>query len=105
PGTYEEMLRQDLFFMQRIAMKVADSYYMSQIRSGQNVLKDEIVANWDVVTAPTSPNEPNKSATFRLTDVFSVLAQSENAQAAWQFVKYVNSEEFTKVTSRSAVLN
>jgi multiple sugar transport system substrate-binding protein len=103
--TYKEMLRQDLFLTKRIAMKVADSYYMSQIRSAQNTLQEEIIANWDVVTAPTSPEAPNQSASFYLPEVYAVNAQSEHAQAAWEFVKYVNSEEFARLTSRSSVLN
>lgn len=105
PETYEELLLQDLFFTKRIAMKVADSYYMSQLKNAQKMLKDEIITNWDIVAAPTTPDAPNESASFRLTDVFAVHAQSEHAQAAWEFVKYVNSEEFTKVTSRSSILN
>jgi multiple sugar transport system substrate-binding protein len=94
-----------LFLTKRIAMKVADSYYMSQIQSAQNTLKEEIIANWDVVTAPTSPEAPNQSASFYLPEIYAVNAQSEHAQAAWEFVKYVNSEEFTRLTSRSSVLN
>jgi len=103
--TYNEMLRQDLFLTKRIAMKVADSYYMSQIRSAQHTLKEEIVANWDVVTAPTSPDAPNQSTSLYLPEIYAIHAQSEHAQAAWEFVKYVNSEEFAKLNARSSVLN
>src|SRR5690606_27739385 len=91
--------------MKRVAMKVADSYYMSQLESAKKQLGEEIVANWDVVTAPTSPGSPNTSSSFRLTDVFAVHAQSSNTQAAWEFVKYINSDPFAKITSRSGVLS
>src|SRR5690606_22661191 len=73
--TYEDVIRQDLFFMKRIAMKVADSYYMSQIQSAQNTLKEESIANWDVVTAPTSSEAPNQSSSFYLPEVYAVHAQ------------------------------
>lgn len=57
--------------------------------------------NWDVASAPV--DESNREATpyFFIPTIFAVNAKSQNVQAAWEFVKYVNGEEFAKINSRT----
>ncbi|MNN61127.1 hypothetical protein D3C81_1763480 [compost metagenome] len=58
-----------------------------------------------MVTAPV--DESNREATpyFFIPMIFAVNAESQNVQAAWEFVKYVNSEEFAKINSRTTTNN
>ncbi|SDF88561.1 multiple sugar transport system substrate-binding protein [Fontibacillus panacisegetis] len=66
---------------------------------------EDLNLNWDVVTAPV--DESNREATpyFFIPMIFAVNAESQNVQAAWEFVKFVNSEEFAKVNSRTTTNN
>ncbi|MEK4513140.1 extracellular solute-binding protein [Paenibacillus anaericanus] len=61
--------------------------------------------NWDVVTAPV--DESNREATpyFFYPAIFAVNAKAQNVQAAWEFVKFVNGEEFAKIKSRTTTNN
>ncbi|CAG7645591.1 ABC transporter substrate-binding protein [Paenibacillus allorhizosphaerae] len=48
---------------------------------------------WQTVTEPTDPGKPGRSASFSLGAVYAVNADSSQLRAAWELVKFVNSEE------------
>jgi multiple sugar transport system substrate-binding protein len=64
---------------------------------GPSPLKD---INWDVVTVPTDPSQPDVTGSFHLESVFSINASSENLPAAWEFLKYANGEQLAKSNSK-----
>jgi multiple sugar transport system substrate-binding protein len=66
---------------------------------GQSPFKD---INWDVVTLPVDPSQPDVSTSMNLEGVFSINASSENLPAAWEFLKYVNGEQLAKTSSMSS---
>jgi len=67
------------------------------IRHGSETKK----INWDIVTAPIDPQNPNEAADIRFGGMYAVLANSPNKRAAWEFVKFVNGTEMEKISSRS----
>ncbi|MCI3922340.1 extracellular solute-binding protein [Paenibacillus sp. TRM 82003] len=100
--SYESYLMQDPFLTGRAAMTINGSYYMNQLKESRNFLEDSDEFEWDVVTAPVHPDTPDATTSFQLNNIFSVNAASANARAAWEFVKFVNSDKYARVTSRSA---
>jgi multiple sugar transport system substrate-binding protein len=56
--------------------------------------------NWDVVTIPIDPSQPDVTSGFHLESVFSINASSENLPAAWEFLKYANGEQLAKTSSK-----
>ncbi|MCD9026207.1 extracellular solute-binding protein [Cohnella silvisoli] len=58
--------------------------------------------NWDVVTVPVDPSQPDVTGSMSLNSVFSINASSENLSAAWEFLKYVNGEQLAKTSTKSS---
>lgn len=58
--------------------------------------------DWDVVTIPVDPSQPDIAGGMGLDSVFSINASSENTAAAWEFLKYVNGEQLAKTGSKSS---
>ncbi|QJD84433.1 ABC transporter substrate-binding protein [Cohnella herbarum] len=58
--------------------------------------------NWDVVTMPVDPSQPDVTGSMSLDSVFSINASSENIPAAWEFLKYANGEQLAKTGSKSS---
>ena len=99
--TMEEMYQRNLFVMGRSAMAVKSSYEVQQIIQAKEQLKNVTPVNWGIVTAPVDPNNRNQSSYFSLGSIFAVSSSSGNPRAAWEFVKYINSDPFAKLKSKS----
>lgn len=94
--------KKDHFMNNRAAMKLDDTFYLSQLANYQKHLDPEKSARRiGIVTTPVDPKTPNITESFFLTNIFGLYAKSEQKRAAWEFVKYVNSEESAKVQSRT----
>ncbi|WP_166240219.1 ABC transporter substrate-binding protein [Paenibacillus turpanensis] len=101
---YEDYLRRDLFTTGKVAMNISGPYYMNQLKEASSVLGEEAVSDWDMVTVPVHEGMPKETSSFFLQDIFSINAKSPHLAAAWEFVKYVNSDAMGKVFARSPVL-
>ncbi|QJD85345.1 ABC transporter substrate-binding protein [Cohnella herbarum] len=100
-GSYEEYLLRDAFIGGKVAMVMEGNYLMNQIKEAKNVLKEgKGVQNWDVVTVPVNPQAPDESTGMSLSQIFAIDAKTANADAAWQFVSYINGDDFARVTSK-----
>jgi multiple sugar transport system substrate-binding protein len=101
PNMYEDYLKQNLFAMGKVAMTIDGNYMMQNLQEVKDRMKDVKPINWDIVTVPVDPQNPDFSATVSVSNVFSINAQSPNTRAAWEFIKYINSDEFARVMSKS----
>jgi multiple sugar transport system substrate-binding protein len=99
---YENYLKQNLFVVGRLAMTMDGSYLMDNLRRAKDTLKDITPVNWDIVTVPVNPQNPEYSNTVSVSQIFAVNAQSTNTRAAWNFVKYINSDEYAKIMSKTS---
>lgn len=101
PMMMDEMARKDLFATGRLAMTVGGSYMISSLQRAKETLKDVTPVNWDIVTVPVDPKNPEVSNSVSLSGLFAVNANSSNPRAAWELVKYINSEEMAKLLTKS----
>jgi len=100
-SSIEDYFKQNLFVMGRSAMSFKYSYEVNVILQAKEQMKSVTPVNWGIVTAPVDPNNRNQSSYFSLGSIFAVNANSANKQAAWELVKYINSDGFAKLKSKS----
>jgi multiple sugar transport system substrate-binding protein len=103
--TMEDMYKRDLFITGRAAMSFGRPWEIQSIVQAKDVLKDVQPVNWGIVTAPVDPKNRNQSSYMNVSNIFSVNASSPNLRAAWEFVKYISSEEFAKIKAKSQTGN
>ncbi|OUM95369.1 MAG: hypothetical protein A9Z00_08425 [Thermobacillus sp. ZCTH02-B1] len=98
---YQDYLLRDPFIGGKAAMAIGPMYLLIQIREASGMLPDKAVNNWDLVTVPVDPANPDYSPDMNFYDVFAINAESTNPDAAWKFIRYVHSDEFARVVSKS----
>ena len=98
--SYEDYLLQDPFIGGKVAMTMDGTYIMDQIKQAQEVVKDKAIQNWDIVTMPVDPANPDSSPYVSLNNIFAISAKSAAIDAAWEFMSYVHGDEFARVTSK-----
>lgn len=55
--------------------------------------------NWDVVTVPSHPEYPNVGGDIYMEGVMGINTRAQNADVAWEFIKFVNGEDWAKLKS------
>lgn len=45
--------------------------------------------SWDIVPAPSNPQRPGQSPDIAVADLFAIMSDSPNKEAAWEFLKYL----------------
>lgn len=88
-----------MFFHDRLAMRFNYSHYTQQIARNDSTREKPL--NWGIVTVPVDPAYPNRTDYMQLLDLFSINADSSNKSLAWEFIKFVNSEEMAKALSKT----
>ncbi|MFB6366360.1 ABC transporter substrate-binding protein [Paenibacillus elgii] len=101
PMSMEDQMKKDLFATGRLAMTLGEPYMISSLQRAKETLKDVTPVNWDIVTVPVDPKNPEVSDSAFLSGIFAVNANSSNPRAAWELVKYMNSEEMAKLQAKS----
>ncbi len=95
----------DVFMSGKAAMAIADSSYLNQIIDA-NKNKDRIEGfdgiRWDVVALPTHPEAPGIGGNVWLNGIMAINAKAQNPDVAWDFVKFVNGEDFARIKSKSS---
>ncbi len=100
-GSYEEYLMQNPFLSGKLAMNIDGHYFINELESAQDYLEDEGIQNWDMVTMPIDPNNPDVSVNMNVNNIFAINANSANIEAGEQFIRYLHSDEYARVTSKS----
>lgn len=100
-GTMEEYYASQPFLMGRLAMTVGGSYTLESIKQAASSMKDYKSFEIGVAAGPVDPSDPTNSHSAYLNELFAIRAGSPNAEAAWDFIKFVNSEEYAKVKAKT----
>ncbi len=99
--TYEDYLKENLFVAGTAAMTIDGPYLLDNIAQAQSVLKDMKPVNWELVTVPVNPQNREVSGAFSVQQIFAINAQSPNLRAAWELLKYMNSDEYAKIQAKA----
>ncbi|WHX48647.1 extracellular solute-binding protein [Paenibacillus woosongensis] len=100
-GSMEEYYQSQPFVMGRAAMTTGDTYVLRNLKEAADALKDYKPFEVGIVAGPASSTDPDKSRNISVSEVFAISANSPNADAAWEFIKFVNGDQFAKIKSRS----
>ncbi|AZK45987.1 ABC transporter substrate-binding protein [Paenibacillus lentus] len=100
-GSMEEYYQSQPFVMGRAAMTIGDTYVLRNLKEAEDALKDYKPFEIGIVAGPASSTEPDKSRNISVSEVFAIAANSPNTDAAWEFIKFVNGDQFAKIKSRS----
>lgn len=95
----------DKFMSGETAMVIGDYYYISQVidvnKNAANIPNYKAI-DWDIVTVPTFPETKGFGGNIYLNNIMAINAKAKNSDDAWEFIKFMNSEEWAKVKSRSS---
>ncbi len=58
--------------------------------------------NWDLVTIPVDPTNPDVTGALGLDTIWSISASAENLSPAWELIKYINGDQLAKTNSNSS---
>jgi multiple sugar transport system substrate-binding protein len=92
----------NLFIMGKAAMTTDSISLASDLENAKQSSKSIPAINWEVVTIPVDPSNPNETNSFHLDRIFAINAKSQKVKASWELIKFINSEELAKFKSKSS---
>lgn len=102
PMTMQDYFKKNLFITGKVAMMLDYSYLLDNIERSKEVLTDVTPVNWDIVTVPVNPQDPDVSNSVTVSNLFAINAESQNLRAAWELVKFINGDELAKLNSKTS---
>lgn len=100
-GTMEEYYQSQPFLMGRMAMTINGPYMLQNLKEASSAIKDYKPFQIGIVAGPVDPATPDQTRDAYMNRIFSIRAGSPNADAAWEFIKFVSGDEFAKIKSRT----
>lgn len=98
-------LDHDLFLSGKLAMAITHYGYLNEVinanRNADRIENFEAI-DWDIVTLPTHVDEPGVGANIYYQGIFAINANAENPEDAWEFIKFVNGEDWARTKSESS---
>lgn len=94
----------DMFLSGKVAMTIGENYYVNEIydaNSNASKIKNFKPVDWDVVTIPSHPEKPGVGGKIWLNGLFAINSAAPNPETAWDFIKFINGEDWAKLKSRS----
>lgn len=95
---------QELFLSGNVAMTLSDYGYVNRIiDANKNAQKVEgfVPVDWDVVTLPIHPSAPDVGGNIWMNGVMGINAKAQNVDDAWDYIKFINGEDWARLKSRS----
>ncbi|GGH33388.1 ABC transporter substrate-binding protein [Paenibacillus segetis] len=100
-GSMEDYYQSQLFLMGRIALTTGGLGMLQNLKEASDRIKDYKPFELGMVAGPIDPAEPDVTRDVYLNEVFAIQSNSPNSEAAWEFLKFINGEEYAKIKSRS----
>lgn len=93
------------FISGHVAMTLVHHNSLDQIISANrnaDQYDDMEQINWDIVTVPFHEEYPNVGGNMHMHPVMAINANAQNPNDAWDFIKFVNGEEWAQLKSKSS---
>ncbi|WP_068779060.1 ABC transporter substrate-binding protein [Paenibacillus sp. GM2] len=100
-GSMEEYYQSQPFLMGRVALTVGNPYMIRNLKEAKDMIKDYKPFELGIVSGPVDPADPTSTYNTSMGEIFAINAASPNKDAAWEFIKFVNGEDYARVKSRS----
>ncbi len=102
-GQWEPWMDQyyQAFQMGKAAMAIMSSWEMNNMKNIRMYNPDAPEFDWDVVTVPVHEEAPGIGGNIQMQGIMAINRNAQNADLAWDFISYVNSDEMLKIRSRS----
>ncbi|MDF2670650.1 MAG: extracellular solute-binding protein [Paenibacillus sp.] len=91
-----ETKQMDLFSAGKAAMMISTPEQMMRMK--QNNVK----LDWDLVTIPVDPKNPELTRTLNVSTIYAVGASAEHRDTAWKVIQYFNGEEAARVNVKTS---
>ncbi|MEK5478307.1 extracellular solute-binding protein [Paenibacillus sp. FSL R5-0407] len=92
----------DPFVTGKSAMTVDYNYYIKgHINWAKAEQGNKFNLNWDLASGPVLESSRETSPYFQIGGIYAINADSEQKQAAWEYIKFASSEELARVNSKS----
>ncbi|WEK55077.1 MAG: extracellular solute-binding protein [Candidatus Cohnella colombiensis] len=86
----------NLFINGRAAMSFAPYYSVQELSQARQSIQNLSSFQWAVVTAPVASGNRSQSAYNMLGMTYAILDESQSKRAAWEVIKFINSEQYAK---------
>ncbi|MEK4251599.1 ABC transporter substrate-binding protein [Paenibacillus sp. FSL W7-1287] len=92
----------DPFYAGKLAMRLDGNYLLQELENLSTYAEnpDDLIQNWDIVTAPVSSSNPEESSYINYQGIFAINSQSTNIEQAWNFISYITGDEYARVKSK-----
>lgn len=92
----------DPFYSGKLAMRLDGNYLINELENLSTYAQnpEDLIQNWDIVTAPVSSSNPDESSYINYQGIFAINSQSTNIDQAWGFLSYITGDEFARVKSK-----
>lgn len=100
--TYQGYLKQNPFLANRVAMVIDRSYLLRELDevSRLGTTDGEMIKDWDIVTVPVGTQNREETSTIFFTEIFAIMKDTPNADAAWKLISFIADEEHTRLKSK-----
>ncbi|WP_372814033.1 ABC transporter substrate-binding protein [Paenibacillus sp.] len=98
----ETIYTQNPFMAGKAAMTLGGYYMITSMEQAAQNVKSLKPVQWEAVTEPVDPANPDQSSSFYINQIVSISEDSDAQSAAWELVEYINSDELAKTLSKSA---
>ncbi len=102
---YSSPYSHDLFLSGKVAMTLVHYSELDEVINANNYadsIEGYEYIDWDVVTYPTHEEAPGVGAAISMYPLLGINAKAQNTEGAWDFIKFIHSEEWAKLKSRSS---
>lgn len=89
----------DPFIAGKTAMAIDDPSLLALLKEKET--RKETMFEWDLVTVPVDPKHSDTGSDFMINDLFAINSRSSQLRPAWEFIKYIHDDEFSKIKSRT----